>query len=116
MKFRNFLIPVYFLLSIHFILAVDLSTQLSQFEEYKNLIQSQNRIEILKKQNVVMGVGETHDALVTSHRPSVVMLSFAEKKASLRTSLKLMPGQVVKVKVVGHNKDDDWCDVEPVYY
>jgi hypothetical protein len=46
MKFRFFLIPIYFLLSIHFISAVELPTKISQLEEYNELIRSQNDAQV----------------------------------------------------------------------
>ena len=42
MKLRNILIPLYLLLSIRLIAAIELPSKISQLEEYKNLIQSQN--------------------------------------------------------------------------
>ena len=42
MKLRNILIPLYLLLSIHLIAAIELPSKISQLEEYKKLIQSQN--------------------------------------------------------------------------
>ena len=52
MKFRNILIPLYILLSTHFILAVELRANTSQLEEYKNIIQSQNDEQITGKYGI----------------------------------------------------------------
>jgi len=46
MNIRKILIPFYLLLSIQFISAIELSSKISQLEEYKNLIQSQNNAQV----------------------------------------------------------------------